>query len=137
MVRAAHPASAPMQGPGLKPLAEILRALGRELAELGRLAYDLQVTLSPCGQGCAETHQMLESMQMLDPLTQRLQGMADFLGALAPGLPVDWMCDPTAATRILTLADLAHRLGCPMSDSAPLENGEAGVLDLFETEGGL
>lgn len=141
MTSATYTGSAPMErsvslapSPELKPLTEILRAVGRELADLGRLTCDLQVALSPFGPGYAQNCQSPESLQLLDVLTQRLQGTADFLGALAPGLPADWMCDTDVATRLLTLSDLARRLNRPAS-SYPTENERAGVLEFFEAEG--
>lgn len=71
---------------------------------------------------------------MLDVLTQRLHGTADFLGALAPGLPVDWVCDVDAAIRLLTLSDLARRLGHLTSDVGSAGDDKAGELEFFGTE---
>lgn len=119
--------------PGAAPaLGHVLRGVGRELADLGRLASELQTVLGPLEYGAGQEPAALYRLQTLDALTQALHGVSDFLHALAPTLPVHWSCDAARAARALTLADLARRLGSPALAGHPPPSGEAGELELFE-----
>lgn len=118
------------------PLFEVLQAVGREIADLGQLACDLQTALSPLGRASSgHDHQAIENLQAFDLLAQRLHGVADFLGALAPSLPTEWLGNAAAAAQVVTLSDLARRLSCPDLDSSPAKDGEAGAFELFEADG--
>ena len=107
-------------------IADVVRAVGREVADLGRLACDLQAVLSPLEPARRQASQAVEAFQSLDLLTQRLQGVATFLEAFAPSLSPSWMGDAAAAARGVTLSDLAQRLarpcnGAPVTKTKELE----------------
>jgi len=113
-------------------LGDVLRAVGRELADLGRLASELQAAVGPPALAGGPDGAALYRLQTLDVLTQALHGASDFLCALAPTVPAHWLCDPTRAARALSLSDLARRLSCPGHGAAPPPNNGAGELELFE-----
>lgn len=118
--------------PASASVADILRAVGREVADAGQLACDLQVALSGFAQALGQQQgQAIEAFQTLDFLAQQLQGVAAFLGALAPTLPACWSGDAAAAVQAVTMADLAHRLGRPHDDSCPAKSEEAGAFEFF------
>ena len=117
--------------PELVRLAAILEAVGQEVARLGQVASDLQEVLSPLACAFGKDGQTAEDIQALDLLSQHLCGVADFLGALVPTLPIEWTADAAAAARTLTLSSLAQRLSCPPCDFHPAEGEVVGALDLF------
>lgn len=112
-------------------LGDVLRAVGQELADLGRLTSELQVALSPSELGIGQERAAPYRLQTLDALTQTLHGVSDFLRALAPTVPVHWSCDAKRAAEAITLSDLARRLSCSMADDRPCPSEEAGELELF------
>lgn len=120
---------APVPAPAL---GDVLRAAGEELAALGRLASDLQAVVGPSGPGSEQGGAALYRLQALDPLTQALHGMSDFLLALAPSVPAHLPCDAARAAEVITLSDLACRLGRPLRDPSPASAGAPGELELFE-----
>lgn len=112
-------------------VADILRVVGREVADAGQFACDLQATLSCFAQTLGQQDQALEAFQALDFLTQRLGGVAAFLGALAPTLPACWVGDAAAAAEAVTMSDLARRLGRPHDDPGCTDGEDAGALEFF------
>ncbi len=52
----------------------------------------------------------MRHIQDLDHIRQKVEGLADFLAALAPLAPGDCLVDASGAARLVTLADLAARL---------------------------
>lgn len=122
----------PTPGADAAPVGDVLRAVGRELADLGRQATELQTLLGALGPGDGREPAVLCRLQTLDALTQSLNGVSEFLDALAPTLPPRWTCDAARAAGTLTLSDLARRLGGgPAPASGLLPAGEAGELELF------
>lgn len=112
-------------------LGDVLRAVGRELADLGRMASELQAVVGPPAPAGGPDGASLYRLQTLDILTQALHGASDFLCALAPTVPAHWLCDPARAARAVSLSDLARRLSCSAQGAAsPPDNG-AGELELF------
>lgn len=116
--------------PEVVGLADILGAVSREIIRLGQVADDLQENLSPFVTGFRQENGMIESLQMLDHLSQHLNGVADFLNAIAPTLPAEWSGDAAAASRGITLSSLAQRLSCPDRDPHFEEHGN-GALEFF------
>jgi hypothetical protein len=106
-----------------QPLSQTLQACAQELAAWADRCETLQAGLSPVLQNKAA----IEEAQILDLMTQSLGAMADYLKALAAGLPADWRVDAAPAAAILPLAELARRL----SGGAGDRPSEAGDLDLF------
>ena len=121
--------------PELVRLAVILEAVGREVARLGQAASDLQEVLSPLARAFGKGGRNVEDIQALDLISQHLYGVANFLGALAPTLPIAWAGDAVAAARAVTLSSLAQRLSCPPCDFHPAEGEVVGELELFEAGG--
>ena len=112
-------------------IAGILRAVSRELADAGQSACGLQDALGCFVPAPGQRDQAVEALQALDLLTQQLHGVAAFLDALAPTLPAEWVGDAAAAAQLVTLSDLAHRLGRPHDGPLQAEGGDAGALELF------
>lgn len=113
-------------------LGDVLRTVGLELAYLGRRAAELQVAFSPSGLREGPEGAALYRLQALDALTQALDGVSDFLCALAPTVPSHWSCDATQAAGVVTLSDLARRLSRSAPEASPSLGGEAGEFELFE-----
>lgn len=116
-------------------VADIMRAVGREVADAGRRACDLQDALSGFAQALGQQGQAIEAFQALDFLAQQLQGVAAFLGALAPTLPACWAGDAATAAQAVTMSDLAHRLGRPHEASRGLGSDDVGAFELFGADG--
>lgn len=112
-------------------IAEILRAVRREVADAGQSACDLQTTLSGVAQALGQQDRAVEAFQALDLLTQRLQGVAAFLDALAPTLPICWVGDAAAAAQAVTMSDLARRLARPLDDLHHAKSEDAGAFEFF------
>lgn len=115
-------------------VADILRAVCREVADAGQSACGLQETLSCFVPAPGQQDRAVEALQAFDLLTQQLQGVAAFLDALAPTLPAVWMGDAAAAAEAVTMSDLARRLGCPHDGPLHAEGGDAGALELFDAD---
>ncbi len=126
--------SEPPQGhetPPAASVADILRAVRREVADAGQSACGLQAALSCLVPALGQQDRAIGAFQALDLLTQQLQGVAAFLDALAPTLPACWVGDAAAAAQAVTMSDLAHRLGRPHDDPCRMGSGDAGALELF------
>lgn len=119
------------EGAGGAPLRDVLRAVGREVADLGRVASNLQGVLGPAEPWLGRDDAVLRRLQSLDALTQSLHGVAEFLQALASALPPHWSCDPAQAADELTLSDLAGRLALEAPGAAVRREEEAGEFELF------
>lgn len=93
-----------------------LRALSRELSAAREMALELQETvaelLTPGNGGPSAA---MFRLQTLDRLTQTLEDLAGYAGALARGAPAGWTPDLSGTLDALRLRDLAARL----SGSAP------------------
>lgn len=118
----------------LRPLAEPLRLGAIELHELSRLGDQLQhilVRLTEC-VGAPDDDGFITEAQAADLLSQRLEGMAAFLDALARAVPPDAMIDVEAAVFDLTLAEQARRLSGPHAVAAAACQPVSGDLFMFE-----
>ena len=117
-------------GPTLRPLAEPLRLAAIELGELAHLGDQLQRAIGrlTASHGAPDS-QFLTEAQAADLLSQRLEGMAAFLRAIAANTPEDVTTDVYAAVMDLTLAEQARRLSGPhpLAETA----GPCGELQLF------
>ena len=126
--------SEPPQGHETPPgasVADILRAVCREVADAGQSACGLQEVLSCIAPTLGQQDRAIEAFQALDLLTQQLQGVAAFLDVLAPTLPTEWVGDAAAAAQAVTMSDLAHRLGRPHDGPCRMGSEGAGALDFF------
>lgn len=112
------------------PIGDVLDRVSHELAHLACLLDDLEAVIGPllldAGRRDAD---VLHHAQGFDHIGQKLSGLADFLGALAPSASRQWLIDPSKAAKVVTLADLASRLGFPGEDagSPSRENGRSPV----------
>ena len=119
----------------LRPLAEPLRLAALELTELSKLGDQLQailVRLTECA-GAPDDDSFITEAQAADLLSQRLEGMAAFLAALAKAAPADVLIDVEAAVIDLTLAEQARRLSGPHPAAARAgDEPVSGDLFIFE-----
>lgn len=117
--------------PKLRPLSEPLASGAAELGDLARLADQLQQVFGRVALGFgAVDAQFVTDAQAADLLSQRLDGMAAFLHALAAAVPAAAVVDVEAAVAGLTLTEQARRLTGPHTarDEAPA----SGDLFMFE-----
>jgi hypothetical protein len=124
-------------GLALRPLAEPLRLAAIELADLARLGDQLQRAIGRLTEtrSAPSDPVFLVEAQAADLLSQRLEGMAAFLRALADAAPEDVTTDVYAAVMELTLAEQARRLTGPHAPALPPVSGQpdvGGELQLFE-----
>jgi hypothetical protein len=122
-------------GPTLRPLAEPLRLAAIELTDLAALGDQLQRAIGrlTANQGPPDP-EFLTEVQAADLLSQRLEGMAAFLRALAAAAPQDVTADVHAAVMSLTLAEQARRLSGPHAatpQAAHADPATSGELQLF------
>ena len=121
-------------GPTFRPFAEPLRLAAVELADLARLGDQLQRVIARlvAGAGALDA-ELMEEAQGADLLSQRLEGMAAFLRALADAVPAGAAIDVHAAMIDLTLAEQARRLAGPTAAIATDVDAASGDLLLFGT----
>lgn len=114
-------------------LEPVLHAVSRELASLGDMGTGLQAVLSSLAQAhvrmTGEEHAPAsEDIQALDLFTQRLFVLAEFLTALAPTVTLGAQADLSQALAVVSLSDVARRLGA----EGPLEAvADTGAFELF------
>ncbi len=105
----------------------LLTAVSDELAEMRTQLDDLAKLTSEliahCPPGLRAS--ALSRLQVLDLMTQRLDGLSGFSAALGVGVPVD------TALQALTLSDLSDRLGGRI-DTSPCAPPTAGDVTLFD-----
>jgi len=94
------------------PVADVLSRAGHELVQLAWLLEHLQRQIGPqLHEAASRDANILHQMQSFDHIGQKVTGLADFLAALAQGVPRQWLVDAGAAAQSVTLADLSSRLG--------------------------
>jgi hypothetical protein len=105
-------------------LGATLRNVAQELAEARALALRLEALVASLADhaGAAD----VADCQAADMLTQRLDGLAVYVGALAAHAPDEAVIDAARAMRGVTLTDQARRLGGLADSPAP-----SGELTLF------
>ncbi len=101
-------------GPTLRPLAEPLSLAALEVADLAGVADVLQGVIARlAAQAGRPDAELMAEAQAADVLSQRLEGMAAFLSALAKAAPAGVTTDVHAAVMDLTVAEQARRLSGP------------------------
>jgi hypothetical protein len=105
-----------------QPIGHVIDACATELAELTVACESLQSALSEALEAG------LGDAQLLDLITQRTAGLAQFLMALGRAAPADWRVDAQAAARVLTLSAQARAL-----TGQSRYDADSGDLDLFGT----
>ncbi len=121
--------------PTLRPLSEPLRLAAEEIAELARMAEDLQHTIARATEASGSPGlQLMTEFQAADLLSQRLAGIAMFLNVIADSAPETAVTDVDAAVLDLTLAEQARRLRGPRPAEkfAPPEPAAHGEFQFFE-----
>jgi hypothetical protein len=104
----------------MRPLAETLDLVAREVADLARMADRLERVIQRLAADGVRDPAALMDAQAADLLTQRLDGLAAFVGALAGAAAADVSIDVAGAARRLPLADQARRLtGAPAPAVGP------------------
>jgi hypothetical protein len=89
-------------------LGATLRNVAQELAEARALALQLEALVaSLAGNAGAD---VVAECQVADMLTQQLDGLAAYVGALAAHAPEEAVIDAARAMRGVTLSDQARRL---------------------------
>lgn len=105
-------------------LRESLDLVAQEASDLVNLGDRLQGVISRLvGAALPSDPSLIIDAQAADLLSQRLSGLASFVGALAEAAPAGLAADIEAAIRTLTLAEQARRLSGPSMSPAP-EAGE-------------
>jgi hypothetical protein len=123
-----------IEGPTFRPFAEPLRLAAIELADLARQGDQLQRVIARLAAGAgALDADLMEEAQGADLLSQRLEGMAAFLRALAEAVPAGAAIDVHAAMIDLTLAEQARRLAGPAASTPSAADDASGDLLLFGT----
>ena len=103
------------------PLADILESLRQELARLHVEALDLQAALP-----APSDVQGRVALQRLDGLTQALDGLAGFVGAVEAAARAGAPLDAAQAARGVTLHDLSARLARRAAPAgSPVASGDA------------
>jgi hypothetical protein len=94
------------------PISDVTDRVGDALGELCQSIERLHGLVAPLilkAAGYNPAH--LKELQDFDQICQKLGDIADFVAALALILPEDWQLDPSVASRVVTMSDLASRLG--------------------------
>jgi hypothetical protein len=89
-------------------LTETLERVTRELRAIVGNIEDLERAL---GEAYHARDTPIREIQDLDAIRQRVGGVANFLDALNEALPAAGSVNANAAARVVTLADMAARLG--------------------------
>lgn len=105
-------------------LRESLDLVAQEASDLVQLGDQIQGVISRLvGAALPDDPALLIDAQAADLLSQRLEGLANFVRALAEAAPAGLAADIENAIRSLTLAEQARRLSGP-SLSPPPDPGE-------------
>lgn len=105
-------------GAAMRPLAQSLDLVASEVSDLAQLADQLQALISRLAGGALDPLVLIEA-QAVDLLSQRLEGLAAFVRALAEAAPPELAADVAQAVRALSLAEQARRLsGAAMASAA-------------------
>jgi len=109
------------------PLADSLDRVAQEVADLARLGEQMQQVIARLAAGPADPQTLMDA-QGADLLSQRLEGLAEFVRALAQAAPSGAVTDVEAAVRALTLADQA----CRLTGRLPAPEGCGDALTLWD-----
>jgi hypothetical protein len=110
--------------PPVSSLSQSLGLVAQEVADLAGLADHLQGVISRMAAAAAPDRTLLVDAQAADLLSQRLQGLASYMGALAMAAPSGLPHDVDGAVRALNLTDQARRLAGAAPAAAPEGSGE-------------
>jgi hypothetical protein len=117
------------QSDARRPLAEALGLAAVELADLVRLADQLEIAIASLARRlCASDPRTIADCQVADLLAQRLAGVSGFLGGLSSNTPRDVCVDLTQAMTLLTLGEQARRFAGPSARAEPPAEGDAALF---------
>ena len=91
-------------------LADVLLGVRRELDASAVLSRSMQDAASALLHASPQAPSLSVELQGLDLLAQRLDGLANFVAALADQVDASVRVDASDAAREVSLGDLAHRL---------------------------
>ena len=125
-----HQRLAHLRSESERPIAELLVYVGLELRSLCTAANAVEASVETVIADAVEEHpETLSGLQELDRLIQHMDGIADYLAALAEASRGLGAVDPTAARQVLKLARLREGLsGAPDADGP---GGDAGDMEFF------
>jgi hypothetical protein len=123
-----YPSLADLHAAEQVPIADLLGYVSTELRNLCLAAYEVEEAVGPLitdrGQKGLEG---VQGLQELDRMIQYIEGLADYLGALAEASADLGTVDPTAARKLIKVARLAEGLaGRRLTAFAP--SGELEIL---------
>ena len=96
-----------------RPLSEVLGSVVAEIRQMAALVEGFHAMPAPRTGSGAVDPEFIRQMQTVDRLSQRLNGLADFLGALRHTMPAEWRLAVDDALSIVKLHHLALQLGLP------------------------
>ena len=96
-----------------RSLSEVVDSVVAEIRQMAALVDDLHTMPAPRREGGAVDPDFIRQMQSVDRVSQRLNGLADFLGALRHTMPAEWRLAVDDALSIVKLHHLALQLGLP------------------------
>ncbi len=105
------------QGLPQRPLSEVVGSVVAEIRQMAALIDDFHAMPTPRLDGGAVDPDFIRQMQTVDRVSQRLNGLADFLGALRHAMPTEWRLEVEDALSIVKLHHLALQLGLPDQQS--------------------
>lgn len=110
------------------PISELLQYVADELRGLCGTAYEVEEAIEPLiTDRCEKGLEGIQGLQELDRLIQYVEGLAAYLGALSEACADLGSIDPTAARRLVKVAQLAEGLaGRSRAGRAP--DGECEML---------
>ena len=116
-----------------KPIAELLVYVALELRSLCTAATLVEASVEEIiGEHPSERPETLAGLQELDRLIQHMDGLADYLAALAEAARGAGPVDPTAARRVLKLARLRDQLtGGPEDRTGERDSPDPGEIEFL------
>ncbi len=115
-----------------EPLAEVILRVEKELAEMARLVDHNQSVIARLSWTAgASDPSYVSAMQEADLISQKLDGIAGFLRAIAAAVPADLHIETHRATSDLRLEELTRKIGAKGYASAHNASHGAGDFDLF------
>jgi hypothetical protein len=113
------------------PLRAVLERVGQELAQLAERLDRFETEVGPrILEAAGRDADLVHHLQSLDEIGQRVTGLVVFLGALAPSAASRCRLDPRPAAGVVTLADMAARLGFRDEDE-PAVHVDGGDCELL------
>ena len=123
-----------LSGRDERPIAELLVYVGLELRSLCTAAAHVEHSVETLiGEAPAERPETLQGLQELDRLIQHMDGLADYLAALAEATRGLGSIDPSEARRVLKLARLRDGLAGRPSEAEAREDPDpsGGDMEFF------